>query len=265
MPWRFPVILVTLFWMVMAALLVRVTYFPEGSQFAQVPPSEVFKIFLDRSGTLSTNTLHLYHGEKKLGHAILTPRRSESGTGNWDYLLVLSGIIDRGALDTVNSTVAWRLNLHLRGGEHWGGASGQIRLPEESKIFEFDWPAESPVPRFSLRDHGNLVVDDGALRLMLGSWNVDSLEGKGAPVGGRHLPGDQAELIKVKAREGHKNIAGQSRKGYFIEFLITDHYRARAFFTETGELAVVELPEGYRALEPVIHGLVPDDPEDEPL
>ena len=72
----------------------------------------------------------------------------------------------------------------------------------------------------------------------------------------------QEDFMKVTAREGSMKIAGQRRKGYVIEFSLMDHYHAKAFFTEAGELAIVELPEGYRAVEPVIHGLVPDEPDE---
>jgi hypothetical protein len=43
-----------------------------------------------------------------------------------------------------------------------------------------------------------------------------------------------------------------------------DRWKARAFITEAGEFVLLDLPEGYRLVEPVIHGLVRDyDADDE--
>ena len=43
-----------------------------------------------------------------------------------------------------------------------------------------------------------------------------------------------------------------------------DRWKARAFITEAGEFVLLNLPEGYRLVEPVIHGLIRDyDADDE--
>jgi hypothetical protein len=57
------------------------------------------------------------------------------------------------------------------------------------------------------------------------------------------------------------SLAGQRRRGYVIDFTIMDQYRAKAFFTEAGELALVEMPDGWRALDQIIYQLVPEIPE----
>ena len=252
--WRVLTVLVLAFWLVMATLLVRVTYFPEGSQFSQLPPAAVFKTFLDHGATI--NALHVYQGERKLGHATLTPRRA----GATDYLLLVSCALDKGALRGMDGPVAWRLNLNLRNGSRWGGASGQVRLPDEGVLVKFDWAEGSPVPEFTMHRHGKLVTDDKALQPFLGQITA----GHGAPgVASGSGVGPQGDLLKVTAREGDMKIAGQRRKGYVIEFSLLQGYRVKAFFTEAGELALVDLPEGYRALEPVIHGLVPVELDEE--
>ncbi len=231
----------------MITLLVRVTYFPEGSQFAQMPPSIVLKMFLDRGA--SGKQLHLYHGEKKIGHVTLDVRRMPEAQSPDDYTLLLTGSMDGGALPDVASSLNWRLNINLREAQRWAGAAGQVRMPGDGLLLDFKWLEGKPTPAFTLQRRGVLQADDGLLQPILGQFNAS--------------PGAaQDDMFKVSAREGTMKIAGQKCKGYVIGFSVMDRYKATAFFTEEGNLALMELPDGYRALEPNIHGLVPDDPEE---
>ena len=70
--WKTIRILGALFWAVMTGLLIRDTYFPEESRFAEVPPAFVLDLFLQHRDV--PNTLLLYKGEKKLGHALIGVR-----------------------------------------------------------------------------------------------------------------------------------------------------------------------------------------------
>jgi hypothetical protein len=252
--WRSLVIFITLFWLVMITLLVRVTYFPEGSQFAQIPPGNVLQMFLDRG--VSGKQLHLYHREKKLGHLTLDVRRMPDAQSTSDFTLLLTGYIEKGALPDVASAVNLRWNINLREARRWAGAAGQIRLPDDGVLLDFKWLEGQATPKFTLHRRGVLQADEGLLQPMLGQCTT----GSGAvipPTGAT-----QDDYFKVSARESTMKIAGQKCKGYVIAFSILDRYHATAFFTEEGSLALIELPEGYRALEPNIHGLVPDELEE---
>src|ERR1700759_3547351 len=101
MAWRIFTFLITAFWLVMTVLLVRVTYYPEGSQFAKLPPGKVFKMFLDRGAT--SQTLQIYHGDKKVGYASLDPQRNARGLAPGDYALVFSAHLDKGSVEFVVS------------------------------------------------------------------------------------------------------------------------------------------------------------------
>lgn len=254
--WRLLTLAVTVFWLVMATLLIRVTYYPEDSQFARLRPTDVFKTFLAHGNTL--NALHIYHGDKKIGHASLTPRRLSLNDGQNDYMLLISGMLDKGAFETLPGQASWHMSLKLRDGDRWGGASGQFRLPDEGTIFDFTWEQDARLPAFTLRKHGEVLADSATLQMLQGPWSQ-------APGSAPQPSSSEDESIKVGAREGVIKIAGQQRKGFVMEFTFMERYRVRAFFTEAGELALVELPEGYRAIEPVIYGLVPDEPDDAPL
>ncbi len=252
--WRSLVIFITLFWLVMVTLLVRVTYFPEGSQFAQMPPGIVLKMFLDRGA--SGKQLHLYHGEKKIGHVTLDVRRMPEAQLPDDFTLLLTAFMERGVLPDVASSVNLRLNINLREAQRWAGAAGQIRMPDDGVLLDFKWFEAKATPEFTLHRRGVLQADDRLLQPMLGQFTT----GPGTvatPAGSA-----QDDFFKISAREGAMKIAGQKCKGYVLSFSVMDRYRATAFFTEEGSLALIELPDGYRALEPNIHGLVPDEAEE---
>lgn len=269
--WRSLVILVTIFWLVMAALLVRVTYFPEGSQFAQMPPGAILKLFLDRGA--SGKQLHLYHGDKKIGHVTLDLQRIPGTREPEDYMLLLYGMVEagvisdlagplitlllsgaqeKGALEAVAGSLNWRMSINLHEGRHWAGAGGQVRMPEVGMLLNFNWPEGRLSPEFKLLRRGELLMDDKLLQSRLGQFTAGP--GAGTPPSGM-VPDD---FLKVSSREGAIKIAGQNRRGYVIGFSVMDQYRATAFFTEEGDLALIDLPDGYRAQEPNIHGLVPD-------
>lgn len=254
MLWRPLTIFIIIFWLVMVTMLVRVTYFPESSKFAQMPPGLVLKIFFDRG--VSGKQLHLYHKEKKIGLVTIDVRPMTGARSPDDYTLVLAGFLDKGALPGATSFVNWRSNIHLRGGRRWAGASGQIRMPEDGTLLDFTWPEGVPTPNFTLHRKGVLQADDGLLLPLRGQFAA-------GPHGGVAAGGAaEDQFFKVSAREGTMKIAGRKIKGYVIEFSIMERHRALAFFTEEGSLALIELPENYRALEPNIHGLVPDELEE---
>lgn len=242
MMWRAITCMVFAFWVVMFSLLVRATYYPEESRFAQLPPRSVLRMFIDQANNAST--LHLYRDGLKVGHLFLSAHRAVDYLESGDCSLLASGLMEKGALQDVEGAVSWRLNLQLLGGERWGGASGQLRIQDSGTVFDFNWPHDQHLPAFTLRKAGEVVADDKLLQTMI----PEMPPGAG---------GD--DMVKLKAREGVMQLAGQKRRGYVLEFSVMEQYHIKAFFTEAGELAYAELPGNYRALEPVIHGLIPEE------
>ena len=243
--------LITLFWLIMTVLLVRVAYYPEGSRFAMLPPEAVLRMFLERGA--SGKQLHLYRGESKVGHLAFDLRRASGSPGSSSYTLLFSGMMERGALRDDSASMNWRLNLGLQDARNWTGASGQLRWPSLGEVLDFNWRQGSPTPEFTFRRRGGVEVDDRLLQPLLGQIRA------GGALGGSEAGAMDGDFLKISAREGVTRIAGQRRKGYMVEFSVMGRYRATAVFTEEGDLALIEFPEGYRALEPYIHGLVPDD------
>jgi hypothetical protein len=261
--WRTLTVLILFFWMVMATLLVRLVYFPEGSQFAKVPPEHVLKMFLEQGTIL--NTLHIYHHDKKLGSATLDTRKMAPGEGSGKGdVIIATGLIDKGAFPQMPGQMVWRLEMLLEDMKRLAGSSGYIRLTENAMNLEFNWEPGQRLPRFTLKQKGQLVADDQMVEPMIHQMMGVGNSGAFLPEGVK-LPaqGDASSLIEVKSREGAMTFAGHKTRGYVIEFSFMEHYNAKVFFTEAGELALVDLPDGYRLVEPVIHNLEPDYSEEE--
>lgn len=259
MAWRIFTALIIAFWLVMTGLLVKTTYYPEGSQFAKVAPSAIFKMFLDRGA--NQNTLHIYHRDKRAGYATVTLRRTSLKTAPADYMLMMQATMDKGALDFVDSQAVAHLNLELHGAERWGGMSGWLRLADVSTTLDFNWAENDRLPKFNLRA-GGTTMDDKMLRLMMPF--MAGPDGTVKPPPGVNLPTlNPQSSLQLMAREGTMMLAGQKRRGYVMELSVMDQNRGKAYFTEAGELALVEMPDGWRALDPVIYGLVPEIPEPE--
>lgn len=261
--WRTVSLLILGFWLVMSSLLVRYVWFPEGTQFAEVPPRMVLRQFLEQGSAVSNaGTLDIYHRDQKLGHATMSCRRVRESQS--DYLIRLDGVLEKGTVNHVAGTIRWGMSLRLLDVENFGELKGNIRLEEERRVIEFSWQRGARLPTISLRGGADADVNAPVMQAMieqiLGTGGASAMtEGLGVAPGT-----DIASLVQVKARDSVMDFAGHKSKGYLLEFTAMDHWKARAFITEAGELALVDLPEGYRLVEPDIHGLTPDyDAEDE--
>ena len=68
---------------------------------------------------------------------------------------------------------------------------------------------------------------------------------------GKATPG----ATQLQAREGVMTLAGRERKCFVLTLPILGSQELKMIFTEAGELARIDLPEGYSLLEPMIYGL----------
>jgi hypothetical protein len=266
--WRVLSILIVMFWAVMTSLLVRYTWFPEGSAFAQVPPRVVLKQFLEQGSAVSTaSTFHIYRQDRKLGQASVSCRRlrTQVDATEADFSVRFDGTLDKGATANADETYSFGVELKLRDVEHFAGTRGHVRMEKSRTLTTFTWEPGARQPSITVKREGKMVLDDQLIQpmiaQMLGGGAAENLAGNL----GVAPETDIGSLVKVKARETVKVFAGQKSKGYTLEWIILDRWRVRAFLTEAGELALLDLPEGYRLVEPVIHGLAPEyDDEEEP-
>ena len=265
--WRILSLLILSFWLVMTALLVRYTWFPEGTVFSEVPPRVVLQQFLEQGSAVSTaGTLHIYHRDQKIGDATLTCRRSRDRST--DFSLRVDGVLTRGAIPQVDDEIRWGFTLRLLDVEHFGEMKGTLRFQAAHKTIDFLWKKGDRIPIISLRGE-NAEMDNAMVQALIAQvlGGGAALPGLGLGLGaesGFAPESDIASLIQMRAHDSVMDFAGQKSKGYLMEFTAMDRWKARTFITEAVELVLVDLPEGYRLVEPVIHGLAPDyDAEDE--
>jgi len=73
------------------------------------------------------------------------------------------------------------------------------------------------------------------------------------------LTGDlpEAGTFHFTAREGGITLAGRERRCFLVTAPLPGGQQVRMIFAETGELARIDLPQDYRLIEPLIHGMIP--------
>jgi len=245
--------LVLAFWLVMTVLLVRYTYFPEGSKFAEVPPRVVMKLFLEQGS--KNNAMHVYHYDKKIGHAAIDTRKVksiESLPGDpVIHVLKMNGLLERGMLSMVKEPVVWRMEARLKRMEEFEFFSVHVFMQESGLTAELVWNADESAPKFSFSSKGQPNPQAEMAQTLL-----TQMLGGGALPGGVAKPSE--ESVHISSRQNSMNIGGQKRNGFTMEIGASESWRLKAFFTEAGELALVTLPEGYRLMEQTIYGLAPD-------
>ncbi len=250
--WRVVGSLGVVFWAVMTGLLIRDTYFPEASRFSEVPPRMVIDLFLSHPDL--GKTLDVFRDNERAGHASVTIRReTEVDARPSIHELRITGQIEGAAIgmddraltyhldSEIEDTTKWRrITLLL----HWS-ASASARADDDIRL-HFSWRENQPRPAFEVRRGGEIIMDmDSALASVPGLTAANLLPAISSST--------NTPPAKIKAREGVIALAGRERKCYFLEMTFLDTHTARMVFTEAGELARVDLPQGWRMLEPNIH------------
>jgi len=258
MLWRILTLGLITFWAVMTGLLLRTVYFPDHSTLAEVPPRLVLDLFLNQASA-HTNTLHLYHHQNRLGHASVHVIRS---TKQEQDALPLYRLIATGGFDpdpdqqNPRHTVGWRIEADLRDAEDIESISIDLSMPENNQTLALRWQDGQAMPEIELRQGRKLILNtEGAMKMAdlagaLGPFqDLFRLKENAA---GALTP------LTVTAREGLMDLAGKNRRCYVIRLAAFEWYSIQALFTEVGELARVDLPQGLRLLEPLVHGLESD-------
>jgi hypothetical protein len=248
--WRLISALILLFWAVMTGLIIRDTYFPDHSRFAEVPVPFVFDLFLDEAAAFN-NTLHLYQGKEKMGHATFALRRLDENIEPV-YVLVANGSI---TLPTAKekTEAGFRLSGELMAAERWRQFAVHINSPETNTEADMAWKEGDTMPHLEVKKAGQVVMNTAMAKGMLDNpttagWITQILPMSSLP---------QASAMRLHAREGRLDLAGKQRRCYIVTATLMQGYEAQLFFTEIGELARVELPGGYRLIESMMHGLEP--------
>ncbi len=262
MIWRVAAVLAVLFWTVMSGLLLRDVYFPEASRFAVVPPKVVLDLFLRQSDAFGS-TLHLYRHQEKIGHASFQISRRGKAGAEVVYDVLARGVVEE-ALPEKNAlrTVAtWNVSCVVADAERWQHLAVAADLPEHEVSMRMAWSEDEPTPDVTVKQGGRVVVgtQDVAMLMKLGGGKDGGLAmltmlGGGQPGVAAPAPAESG-ATQLKAREGILVLAGRARKCYVLMLPVLGQQEVRMIFTEAGELARIDLPDGYALLEPLIHGL----------
>lgn len=262
MIWRVAAVLAVLFWTVMSGLLLRDVYFPEASRFALVPPKVVLDLFLRQSDAFGS-TLHLYRHKEKIGHASFQISRRAKPGDEVVYDVLARGVVEESVPEkNAQRTLAtWNVSCVLANAERWHHLSVAANIPQHDVSIKIAWNEGQSVPEVSVKQDGRVVVgtQDVAMLMKLGTGTDGALSmlsmlggGKGGqPV---KMP-TKADETQLQAREGILVLAGRERKCYVLTLPVLGQQEVKMIFTEAGELARIDLPDGYALLEPLIHGL----------
>ncbi|MBL9130853.1 MAG: hypothetical protein JNG86_06630 [Verrucomicrobiaceae bacterium] len=242
----------------MTGLLVRDAYFPDESRFAEVPPRYVFDLFL-KQAEVNADTLHLYHREEKIGHATLNI--SSSGSGDVKvYAWIARGIIERLQQkgEAVNAT--WEFSGLMDAQGNWDEVEFLAAMPRQNASVKMRWQEGSAFPNVTVQQDGKTVLDSKNIGLLM-ALGVTGAQGAGGDLlkalGQMNGPPQEMESFRLSAREGSIELAGRERKCFVVTAPLPGGQEVRMIFGETGELARIELPQDYRLLEPMIHGMIP--------
>ena len=258
--WRIISLVVIGFWLMMTTLLVRYVWYPEGSRFSDVSPKLVLRRFLEQSSAVSTaGSLWVFHRDKYLGTANIRCTRVSKGSQN--FQLRMAVFLEKGAVSFTDKRVSWFIDLKLVDVDQFGGLSGHVRIEGTPWIARFSWQKGQRVPVITVDAPEEAGINNTMIQLMM----AQAFAGGGVSGGASPLSAAEAEgILRVRATEREMDFAGQKSRGHLLDLTVMDRWKARVFITEAGEFVLLDLPEGYRLIEPVINNLVPDfDDEDE--
>lgn len=255
MLWRILTSVVVLFWAIMTGLLLRDTYFPAESRFADVPPKYVFELFLREAATFN-NTLLLYHEKEQLGRADVHIRKVDGNPEAPVYEVVANGSVQPS--DKPGKITNWTFAGELVSGTRWRSLKVRMTMPEHWTA-DVTWKEGQAIPQVEVKQRNEMVLDSQMLQMMMA---VQGGGGAGNQLSwlaqaGHATSAGEIGGMQLKAREGVMELAGKQRKCFIVSLQLLNTYEIAAYFTEVGELARIDLPEGYQLLEPLMHGLEP--------
>ena len=248
-------ILAVLFWAVMSGLLVRDVYYPEASRFAQVPPRVVLELFLRQSAAFGS-TLHLYHHREKIGRATFQINRRVRPDAKTVYDVLAHGVVEseEPGREGRHVEASWSASCILADAERWQQLILAARFPARDASVKLSWDENQPAPELLVQQGGRVMMNSQDVKnlMSLGSEGALSLL---SMLSGKKAAPNATSGTQLQAREGMLMLAGRQRKCFVLVLPVLGQHEVKMIFTEAGELARIDLPDGYALLEPLIHGL----------
>lgn len=251
--WRISIAFILVFWAVMTGLMIRDTYYPNDTRFVEVPVRLVFDLFLAEAVALN-HTLDVYHETLKIGHAAFTIQPGSDDENVSSYAILVNGSVQ---IPTETATVNANFNLvaKLADAERWQSFKLKFKAPSAQTEAVISWKQGDVLPEVEVKKSGKVVMNTEMAQAVI---DMKASLGGGSDWPWQLLPSgalpDQ-KAFKPKAREGQMLLAGKRRRCYIVQLPVIPGNEVIFYFTEIGELARVELPQEYRLIEPMMHGL----------
>lgn len=255
MIWRVAAVLTVLFWAVMSGLLVRDVYFPEASRFAVVPPRVVIDLFLRQSDTFGSH-LHLYHQRERIGHASFQISHRIKPNHQSVYDILSRGVVEQPDDNGRRHVEAsWSVACIIADAERWQHLALTADFPRRDASLKMVWNANQATPEVLVKQGERVIMNSQDVKMMLGAGQDGVLAMLSMLGGGMAKSSAPPGETTLHAREGLMTLAGRERKCFLLTLPIFGMHEVKMLFTEAGELARIDLPDGYSLLEPTIHGL----------
>jgi hypothetical protein len=253
--WRIFTAFILVFWAVMTGLRIRDSYYADDSRFAEVPVRMVFDLFLKQAAAFN-HTLDIYHHEEKLGHTSFMIQKLNRNKEGVSYALHVNGSVQI-PTETVPVQANFNFLVELAEGESWRSFKLEFKAPAMQTEAVISWKQGDVFPDMDVKKNGQMVMNTEIAKSVIGikeslgggsDWLLAML-----PTG--TLP--DVKAINLKAREGRMDLAGKQRRCYIVQSPVMPSNQLKMYFSELGELARVDLPHGFRLIEPMMHGLEP--------
>jgi hypothetical protein len=256
MMWKAISLLIACFWALMTALLIRNTYFPDHSGLTEVPLQLVLERFVNQ--TSSNGLLHLYQDQTRIGHMNIytTKGRSKLQEGAL-YRFIISGSVDDMEQKTKpQMALSWRVELELRDAEFPEKLRAEVLLPATEHGITVNWDEGDKLPAIEVKESGKVIMNTESITKLAALTPAMGL--LKSMMESRGQSADKAaSSLQITSVEGRIELAGRVRTCHVVTFKALEKLRVQMVFTEAGELAMVDLPEGFRLLDPFIYGLEP--------
>ncbi len=255
MIWRVAAILAVLFWAVMSGLLVRDVYYPEASRFAVVPPRVVLDLFLRHSESFGS-TLHLYHHREKIGHASFQISRRIKPNHQLVYDVLARGVVEEAVQGKEARRIGatWNVACILADAERWQHVTLSADFPSHEASMKITWDDKQTTPEVLVKQGERVVMNSQDMQKIMG-FGSEGAFSMLSMLGGMPKGAVAPDATSLHAREGVMTLAGRERKCFVLALPILGSHEVKMILTEAGELARIDLPEGYALLEPMIFGL----------
>ena len=257
MVWRSISAAIVLFWAVMTGLIIRDAYFPDSSRFAEVPPKFVFELFLNQAAAFN-NSLHLYHEKEKTGHATFSLRRLPDKEGSPIYGLRSNGSFSSPGEGGKKADTAFQVSAELEDAKQWHRFEIETVDPTTHTTANVKWKRGDAFPEIEVAKNGTIIMNSQMAQALLALQGGAGNAGEWDWLVKQSGSSGMLEAMNLRAHEGLMDLAGRQRRCYIVSAGMPGMYEVKVFFTELGELARIELPQGYRLLEPMMHGMEPE-------